>query len=85
MRLSSHRLRVETGRWARGGAQTLCENRLCTCGAVQDERHVLTACPRTEHIRQTYGNVFHYPNILAFAKRIDDFSFIYEVLKVYDE
>ena len=85
MRLSSHRLRVETGRWARGGAQTLRENRLCTCGAVQDERHVLTACPRTEHIRRTYGNVFLYPNILASAKRIDDFSFIYEILKVYDE
>ncbi len=37
IRLSSHRLRVETGRWDR----IPFENRTCLCGAVQTEEHVL--------------------------------------------
>ena len=84
MRLSSHRLKVETGRWARGGIQTLRENRLCTCGSVQDERHVIIDCPRTEHLRQTYEQPARHANILASADQNEDFKFIYEVLKVYD-
>ena len=48
MRLGSHHLKVETGRWARIPR----ENRLCQCGkGVQDEKHVLIDCPLSEHIR----------------------------------
>ena len=48
--LSSHRLRVETGRWTR--PLTPRNRRLCTCGnTVQDEEHVLMDCRHTEHIR----------------------------------
>ena len=37
-RLSSHHLKIETGRWARIEA----ENRVCDCGGgIQDEHHVL--------------------------------------------
>ncbi len=46
-RLSSHRLKIETGRWARLPP----EERLCLCGKVQDEEHVLLECVLTEHIR----------------------------------
>ena len=35
--LSSHYLKVETGRWSR----TNYEDRTCVCGVVQDEAHVL--------------------------------------------
>ena len=39
-RLSSHHLKIETGRWARIEA----ENRVCDCGGgIQDEHHVLFA------------------------------------------
>ena len=41
MRLSAHRLRIETGRWARLPR----ERRLCPCGQVQHELHVLVDCP----------------------------------------
>ena len=52
--LSSHRLRVETGRWTR--PPTPHDRRLCTCGnTVQDEEHVLMNCPLTEHIRAKYA------------------------------
>ena len=51
-RLSSHSLKVETGRWSR-----IDENeRLCECGSgVQDESHVLLVCPKTEVVRQKFN------------------------------
>ena len=52
IRLASHRLKIETGRWSRIPR----ERRLCTCGDIQDEQHVLLKCPLTEHVR-TYYNV----------------------------
>ena len=49
IRLSSHYLRIETGRWSR----TPREERLCQCGLdVQTECHVLLQCPQTETFRQ---------------------------------
>lgn len=46
--LSSHRLKIETGRWARVPR----EQRLCQCEAdVQSEEHVLLQCPLTARLR----------------------------------
>ena len=50
MRVSSHKLRIETGRWARIER----ENRLCPCGEVQDEQHVLLHCPLTDDLRKQF-------------------------------
>ena len=48
LRLGSHYLRVETGRWSR----TPLELRTCPCMTdVQTETHVLLNCPLTEHLR----------------------------------
>ena len=60
-RVSSHSLKVETGRWSRIEP----ENRLCDCErGVQDEIHVLFDCARTEDIRDRYGiNREAYRNI----------------------
>ena len=50
-RLSSHRLRVEMGRWSR----TPPEQRLCQCETgIQNEQHILV-CPLTQDIRLKYG------------------------------
>ena len=58
LRLSSHYLRIETGRWSR----TPEENRLCQCGeAVQTEEHVLITCPMSEHLRHQMN--LHYNSI----------------------
>ena len=51
LRLSSHRLAIETGRWSRLPR----ERRLCACGAVQTEEHVVCSCPTTAHIRDTHA------------------------------
>ena len=47
MRLGSHWLRIETGRWSRLPR----EQRLCPCGEIQSESHVLLNCPLAEHLR----------------------------------
>ena len=59
-RVSSHNLAIETGRWNRRGRGRLpVEERLCTCGAIQSERHVIEECPLSLSIRQVYniGNI----------------------------
>ena len=51
LRLSSHYLRIETGRWSRLERNS----RKCICGAVQTEEHVVISCPETESLRQEYS------------------------------
>ena len=53
LRLMSHSLRVETGRWSRTPREErLCDR--CDTQQVQDEEHVLISCPSTQHIRQRF-------------------------------
>ena len=78
MRTSSHRLRIETGRWAKLER----EQRLCKCKqAVGDEAHALTQCTLTQSLRDEYGPIT-FPDILSNASSIEDFKFIYDVLKL---
>ena len=52
LRLSSHNLKVETGRWSR----IAHDERLCGCdGGVEDKSHVLLACPKTEAVRMKFN------------------------------
>ena len=51
MRLSSHNLKVETGRWSRIAR----EDRICACGeAIEDEEHVLLRCQKTDFVREKF-------------------------------
>lgn len=55
-RVSAYYLAVEVGRWSRRGLGHLpLERRLCSCGGVQNEVHVIESCPLTQHIRDAYG------------------------------
>ena len=55
-RLSSHSLVIKTGRWNRRGRGRLpIEERLCSCGMIQTEEHVVSQCPRSQHIREEYN------------------------------
>ena len=55
-RLSSHSLAVETGRWNRRGRGRLpMEERLCSCGEIQSEEHVISSCPLSQHLRDEYA------------------------------
>ena len=61
LRLSSHNLKIETGRWSR----TRRENRLCDCGPeIQDETHILFDCPKTDEARAQFNvNRELYPDV----------------------
>ena len=53
VRLCSHRLRSETGRWSRVPSdQRYCPH--CDNAMIQDEEHLLQ-CPATQPIREKYG------------------------------
>lgn len=56
LRLSAHNLAIETGRWTR----TPREQRLCACGQMQTESHVISACPITAAIRAHHSNITNY-------------------------
>jgi hypothetical protein len=56
LRLSSHNLAVERGRWTRVPRdQRLCQ--LCDSGEIQDEHHILTRCPATNDVRTRFPQV----------------------------
>ena len=75
IRTSSHRLRVETGRWARIAR----EDRLCICGEdIQDEKHVLQFCNAVDHLRPEDGVVFP----LCLQENIP-FQMIHDILEFY--
>ena len=82
MRLSSHRLRIEVGRWS----HLPREARLCPCGQIQDECHVLRDCPLTQPVRHVYssGANILFPDILNDAKVVKDFQYIYDVQRSYE-
>lgn len=66
LRLSSHRLEIETVRWAKPNSIPI-ENRLCTsCYKLGDEFHFVLDCTRYDDLRQTLiPNYYHRrPNML---------------------
>ena len=79
MRISAHKLKVETLRWA----NTIRANRRCQCGIdVQDERHVLVSCPRTQHLRDALNIDIDYPIILNTTNKALC-KFVYDATKVF--
>ena len=79
MRLSSHMLKIETGRWSRIAR----ERRLCNCGSIQDERHVLCDCLLTDDCRLAFGKPVRFPSILQEANSETDFKLVYNVLRFF--
>ena len=84
LRVSSHNLKVETGRWARLPR----ESRLCPCGSgdVQDEFHAICQCRFTSNIRSMFPHIV-FTSIKEFfaSKHTRDISKICEmVLKALD-
>ena len=80
LRLSSHRLKIETGRWSRIPK----EQRICQCGDVQIEQHVLLDCDLTAQIRHTAGiNTSSMDSLMKY--NIDQLcKYIHNILKFFD-
>ena len=77
-RVGSHRFRIETGRWSR----TPRERRLCPCGEVQDEVHVIKNCVLLRDVRARYSDInydeiseiMNHGNIAYLSKYIYDIT-----------
>ena len=83
LRLMSHNLKIETGRWSR----LQREDRVCQCDRVnvQDEKHVLLDCPMTAQIRQRY-QILPFESINSLLKCNNIFvlcKFIKEILDTF--
>ena len=76
-RLSSHRLRVEVGRYQ----GTSHNERLCSCGlGVQDELHIFM-CPRVEDMLKTQAKVYVSPSDFFDDTKVEDLHVLHKVLK----
>ena len=78
LRTSSHRLKIETGRWSRVPR----EMRVCQCGeGVQTEEHVLVGCNLTKGIQERYGEsnvcfkTFMNDNFILLARLFNNCNF----------
>ena len=82
VRLSSHRLRVETGRWAR----IPHDQRLCQCGIdVQTEQHVISKCSLVDGIRSSYNNEsVDFTNFMASPKSAQQLAMVERILDFYE-
>ena len=83
-RVSSHMLAVETGRWNRRGRGRLpMEERLCSCGLVQSEEHVISSCPLSQSLRDNYEFTCIEELMSESFSNETVCKIIYEVLELY--
>ena len=68
LRLSSHRLQIETGRWHRPNSIPRNERKCQQCNILEDEFHFLLECPLYDNFRKQYIKQLYWrnPNILKF-------------------
>ena len=83
LRLSSHRLRIETGRWSRIDRA----ERLCQCGLdVQSEQHVLSDCDLVSDIRRSYGfQSIEWREFMVTEKTEQQLLMVKQILKFYED
>ena len=83
LRLSSHRLRIETGRWAR----IEHDNRLCQCGlSIQTEQHVLSECDLVADIRRAHGcETVDWREFMRTPKTTQQLMMVKQILKFYED
>ena len=80
-RLSSHRLRIEMGRWS----HTPRDQRVCPCGTgVQDEFHIFH-CPKVRDIFETADRDYNSPSDLFDDATVEDLQILYKVLDKLSE
>ena len=81
-RLSSHRLRVEVGRWSR----TPQDQRTCSCGTgIQNEVH-LFQCPLVTDLLSTPNKTYSSLSDIFEGTTIEDLKVLHNALnKLYDE
>ena len=82
LRLSSHRLRLETGRWSRlPRAERVCR---CAADALQDEHHVVFHCPLSLSIRSELPPTYRVLTISFLMDATIVTKICHKVLQLYE-
>ena len=73
LRVSAHRLRIETGRWARPYSTPLQERTCLNCNVLEDEYHFVIECPLYIDLRIKYVPCYYRrrPNMQKFVELIN--------------
>ena len=70
IRMSSHRLEIEAGRWHRPQSIRLDDRKCRICGTLEDEFHFILECTLFEDLRKRYIKRYFWvrPNIPKFVE-----------------
>ena len=70
LRVSSHRLEVEMGRWAKPNKIPLDNRKYRACGVLEDEFHFILECAIYDDLRKTYIKRYYWqsPNMPKFIE-----------------
>ena len=96
LRMSSHRLEIEAGRWARPNSIPLDEKKCRTCNAIEDEYHFVIECSLFKEIRSKFIHKYYWkcPSMFKFVDLINSSnqkttcnlsSFIFQAFKCRTE
>jgi len=72
LRLSAHRLCIETGRWTKPNSIPVNERKCLTCNVIEDEYHFVLECLMYKDLRNVYIPVYYRsrPNMQKFVELI---------------
>ena len=70
--MSSHRLNIETGRWARPTSIPLDQKKCTVCNKLEDEFHFILECTIYTELRSKYIPLYYRkrPNMYKFIELI---------------
>ena len=73
LRVSSHRLEVESDRWVRPRRIPVHKRKCIVCQVVEDEFHFIIECPLYTELRRKYNPNYYYrrPSMLKFVELIN--------------
>ena len=73
LRMSSHRLAVESGRWARPARIPIHERTCTNCEVLEDEYHFVIECNRYTELREKYIPRYYWrrPSMFKFVELLN--------------
>ena len=73
LRISSHRLEIETGRWHKPEKTPRSERKCQLCNTLEDEFHFIFECPLYHDIRELHIKKYYWnrPNIPKFVELLN--------------
>lgn len=93
LRMSSHRLAIESGRWVRPNRIPIDDRKCSLCQVLEDEYHFVIECPLYEELRRKYISKYFWkrPSMYKFVELINSQNasclrklciFIYQAFKL---